>query len=126
MVTVVRWLCAVSTAAKSTQKAVTGYLRRNASGAVVITTASSTQADGAGAGPITTTRSGAWGTACATSPWFCLITSTTEASVATTASATSNVHAARGRRPSAFTAPLSPAAGPGAIARAAENRTSPG
>src|SRR5260370_30108867 len=113
MVIVVRWLCAASTAAKSTQKAVAGYLRRNASGAVVIATTSSTQADGADAGAITTAWSGAWGTACTTSPWFCVITSTTETTVAATASATSNVHAARGRRLSAFTGPLSPAAGPG-------------
>jgi hypothetical protein len=56
-------------------------------------------------------------------PWgVCAIAAATEATVAATAMATSMTQAGR----DVFTAPLSPGLGRAAIARAAENRTSPG
>ena len=120
-VIVVSWSWATSTAAKITPNAAAGYRRRNASGAVVSMMPSRSQPDGAG-GWIRIPPCGpamAW-----TDPLWRVgaIAAATEATVAATAMARSMTQAGR----DVFTAPLSPGLGRAAIARAAENRTSPG
>src|SRR4029077_14877321 len=118
---VVSWSWATSTAAKITPNAVAGYRRRNASGAVVRAMASSSQPDGPG-GMTRTVPCGPANAYTGPLPWrVCAIAAPTEATVAATAMATSMTQAGR----DTFTAPLSPGLRRAAIARAAENCTSP-
>ena len=110
-VTDVASLCVASTAAKITQNAVTGYRRRNASGAAVSATPSRTQTGGTGGGA-TAIFSGCGHPGIMTVPDSppsrdCTITAPTAAIVAATAMTVSRYRAGRNKRPSAFTPPLS-------------------